>query len=118
MCIRDRIYTLFNNRLIEPQNNSEDMNLEDVKKRPRFKDCASDADVFRLMDHLAEEAGKVPILTKENTDCLLYTSEQGNLLFTTHLCHQRFEHLLEERVLQLVVLHVATVSYTHLADRR
>ena len=44
------------------------MNLEDVKKRPRFKDCASDADVFRLMDQLEEEAGKVPILTKENTD--------------------------------------------------
>ncbi len=44
------------------------MNLEDVKKRPRFKDCASDADVFPLMDQLEEEAGKVPILTKENTD--------------------------------------------------
>lgn len=63
-----QIYTLFNNRLIEPQKNREDMNLEDVKKRPRFKDCASDADVFRLMDQLEEEAGKVPILTKENTD--------------------------------------------------
>lgn len=63
-----QIYTLFNNRLIEPQNNREDMNLEDVKKRPRFKDCASDADVFRLMDQLEEEAGKVPVLTKENTD--------------------------------------------------
>lgn len=63
-----QIYTLFNNRLIEPQNNREDMNLEDVKKRPRFKDCASDADVFRLMDQLEEDAGKVPILTKENTD--------------------------------------------------
>lgn len=63
-----QIYTLFNNRLVEPQKNREDMNLEDVKKRPRFKDCASDADVFRLMDQLEEEAGKVPILTKENTD--------------------------------------------------
>ena len=63
-----QIYTLFNNRLIEPQKNREDMNLEDVKKRPRFKDCASDADVFRLMDQLEEEAGKVPVLTKENTD--------------------------------------------------
>ena len=63
-----QIYTLFNNRLIEPQKDREDMNLEDVKKRPRFKDCASDADVFRLMDQLEEEAGKVPILTKENTD--------------------------------------------------
>lgn len=63
-----QIYTLFNNRLIEPQKNREDMNLEDVKKRPRFKDCASDADVFRLMDQLEEDAGKVPVLTKENTD--------------------------------------------------
>lgn len=63
-----QIYTLFNNRLIEPQKNREDMNLEDVKKRPRFKDCASDADVFRLMDQLEEEAGKVPVLTKENSD--------------------------------------------------
>ena len=63
-----QIYTLFNNRLVEPQKNREDMNLEDVKKRPRFKDCASDADVFRLMDQLEEEAGKVPVLTKENTD--------------------------------------------------
>ena len=42
--------------------------METGKKRPRFKDCASDADVFRLMDQLEEEAGKVPILTKENTD--------------------------------------------------
>lgn len=50
-----QIYTLFNNRLVEPQKNREDMNLEDVKKRPRFKDCASDADVFRLMDQLEEE---------------------------------------------------------------
>lgn len=63
-----QIYTLFNNRLVEPQKNREDMNLEDVKKRPRFKDCASDADVFRLMDQLEEDAGKVPVLTKENTD--------------------------------------------------
>ena len=57
-----------NNRLVEPQKNREDMNLEDVKKRPRFKDCASDADVFRMMDQLEEEAGKVPGLTRENTD--------------------------------------------------
>lgn len=63
-----QIYTLFNNRLVEPQKNREDMNLEDVKKRPRFKDCASDADVFRMMDQLEEEAGKVPGLTRENTD--------------------------------------------------
>lgn len=41
------------------------MNLEEVKKRPRFKDCASDADVFRVMDSLEAEAAKVPGLTEE-----------------------------------------------------
>jgi hypothetical protein len=41
------------------------MNLEEVKKRPRFKDCASDADVFRVMDSLEAEAAKVPSLTEE-----------------------------------------------------
>ena len=61
-----QIYTLFNNRLNEPQKNRENMNLEDVRKRPRFKDCASDADVFRMMDILEGEAGKVPVLTDEN----------------------------------------------------
>ena len=38
---------------------------------------------------------------------LVAPDEQRNLLFAAHLCHQRFEHLLEERVLQLVVLHIA-----------
>lgn len=32
-----QIYTLFNNRLVEPQKNREDMNLEDVKKTPALQ---------------------------------------------------------------------------------
>ena len=59
-----QIYTLFNNRLVEPQKNREDMNLEDVKKRPRFKDCASDADVFRLMDQLRKRQARYLSLRK------------------------------------------------------
>lgn len=58
----EQIYRTFNNRLEQPQNNNQ-MNLEEVRKRPRFKDCATDADVFRVMDQLEEEAGKVPGLT-------------------------------------------------------
>lgn len=55
----EQIYKTFNNRLKQPQNDNQ-MNLEEVKKRPRFKDCVTDADVFRMMDQLEEEAGKVP----------------------------------------------------------
>lgn len=61
-----QIYTIFNNRLIEPQINERHMNLEDVKKRAHFKNCANDADVFRMLDSLEEEAGKVSGLTEEN----------------------------------------------------
>lgn len=63
----EQIYKTFNNRLKQPQNNNQ-MNLEEVKKRPRFRDCATDADVFRVMDQLETEAGKVPSLTTEVND--------------------------------------------------
>ena len=58
----EQVYCIFNNRLEQPLNDTQ-MNLEEVKKRPRFKDCATDSDVFRVMDALEEEAGKVPGLT-------------------------------------------------------
>lgn len=61
----EQIYTLFNNRLLEPQKERR-MNLEEVRKRARFKDCASDADVLREIDNLETEAGKVPGLEREN----------------------------------------------------
>lgn len=60
----EQVYRIFNNRLEQPLNNNQ-MNIEEVRKRPRFKDCATDADVFRVMDALEEEAGKVPGLTAE-----------------------------------------------------
>lgn len=61
----EQIYTLFNNRLMEPQNESN-MKLEEVRKRPRFKDCATDEDALRALDSLEAEAGKVPGLESEN----------------------------------------------------
>ena len=78
-----QIYTLFNNRLVEPQKNREDMNLEDVKKRPRFKDCASDADVFRLMDQLEEEADKAEAEDLAARKQLLDAAEQDGRIDAT-----------------------------------
>lgn len=60
----EQVYRIFNNRLEQPQNKNH-MNIEEIKKRNRFKDCVTDADVFRVMDQLEEEAGKVPGLTTE-----------------------------------------------------
>jgi ATP-dependent Clp endopeptidase proteolytic subunit ClpP len=53
----EQIYQLFNNRR-KPQNENQ-MNLEEIKKRPRFKDCATDEDVMRIVGQLETEAGKV-----------------------------------------------------------
>lgn len=44
------IYTIFNNRL-SPQNNTK-MNIEEIRKRPRFANCANDADVAQVIDDL------------------------------------------------------------------
>ena len=38
------------------------MNLEEFRKRPLFKDCATEEDVLRSVAHLEEEAAKVPEL--------------------------------------------------------
>lgn len=61
----EQIYTLFNNRLMEPQKETA-MNLDELKKRPRFKDCATDSDALREIDTLETEAGKVAGLEAEN----------------------------------------------------
>lgn len=50
----DQIYATFNNRLNKPQNQT-DMNLDEVKKRKRFANCASDDDVLREIDALETE---------------------------------------------------------------
>jgi ATP-dependent Clp endopeptidase proteolytic subunit ClpP len=60
----EQIYQIFNNRLSKPQNKSK-MNIDELKKRPRFKDCATDDDVLRILGQLETESGKVPGLTTE-----------------------------------------------------
>jgi ATP-dependent Clp endopeptidase proteolytic subunit ClpP len=62
----EQIYNLFNNRLNKPQNENQ-MNIEDLRKRPLFKDAATDADVMRIIGNLETEAGKVPSLTADVT---------------------------------------------------
>ena len=62
----EQIYTIFNNRLNESQN-ILDMNLEELKKRPQFKDCATDVEVLARLDQLEAKAGKVKSLEEENT---------------------------------------------------
>lgn len=42
------------------------MNLEELKKRPRFKDCATDKEAMAELDKLESEAGKVAGLESEN----------------------------------------------------
>ncbi|MDE6860363.1 MAG: Clp protease ClpP [Duncaniella sp.] len=63
----EQIYSIFNNRLEEPSNDTR-MNFEELKKRPRFKDCADDAAILKEIDSLEKAAGKVPGLEKENTE--------------------------------------------------
>lgn len=61
----EQIYSTFNNRLTAQ--NKTDMNLEELRKRPRFANVATDDDVIRLIDNLEQEAGQVPGLTTELT---------------------------------------------------
>lgn len=61
----EQIYKIFNNRLSKPQNNDSNMNLDEIRKRPRFKDCATDEAVLQVIDGLETEAAKVPGLTTE-----------------------------------------------------
>lgn len=62
----EQIYTLFNNRLAKPQKTTDKMNLEELRKRPRFKDCATDSDAIAELDRLESEAGRVAGLEREN----------------------------------------------------
>ena len=58
----EQIYKIFNNRLENQPQYSDKMNLEEFRKRPLFKDCATEEDVLRSVAHLEEEAAKVPEL--------------------------------------------------------
>ena len=61
----EQIYTLFNNRLVEPQNKDK-MNLEEVRKHPSFKDCKSEEEVIAKAQAYAQEAGRAGSLAEEN----------------------------------------------------
>ena len=61
----EQIYTLFNNRLTEPQNKDK-MNLEEIRKHPSFKDCKSEEEVIAQAQAYAQEAGRASQLAEEN----------------------------------------------------
>lgn len=61
----EQIYTLFNNRLTEPQNKDK-MNLEEIRKHPSFKDCKSEEEVIAKAQAYAQEAGRASQLSEEN----------------------------------------------------
>lgn len=61
----EQIYTLFNNRLTEPQNKDK-MNLEEIRKHPSFKDCKSEEEVIARAQTYAQEAGRASSLAEEN----------------------------------------------------
>ncbi len=57
----EQIYKIFNNRLTnKPQNQQSDMNLDEIRKRPSFANCATEADVLTRINVLETEAAKVP----------------------------------------------------------
>lgn len=60
----EQVFQIFNNRLQQPQNEN-DMNLDELKKRPRFTNSATDDDFLREIGLLETEAGKVPSLNAE-----------------------------------------------------
>lgn len=61
----EQIYNLFNNRLVEPQNEDK-MNLEEVRKHPSFKDCKSEEEVIAKAQAYAQEANRAGSLAEEN----------------------------------------------------
>lgn len=62
----EQIYSIFNNRLAPEPQNPEKMNIEELKKRPQFKDCVTEDDVLKRIDHLEAEAGKLKGVSDEN----------------------------------------------------
>lgn len=63
----EQIYSIFNNRLEKPSNDNQ-MNFEELKKRPRFKDCADDEAVLKELEALEKTADRASKLESENKD--------------------------------------------------
>lgn len=66
----DDIYRIFTNRLeLEQQpQNPDKMKLEDVRKIPRFANCADEAAVMAMLGETAQKADKADDLEKENSE--------------------------------------------------
>jgi ATP-dependent Clp endopeptidase proteolytic subunit ClpP len=54
----EKVYQSINNRLKKPQNSNQ-MNIDDLRKRPLFKDCVTDEDALRVVAELEVQAGQV-----------------------------------------------------------
>lgn len=63
----EEIYATFNNRLqMEPQNSNKMAFLDELKKNPKFKDCASEEEALRVVAQLSQTAGGAEELAAEN----------------------------------------------------
>lgn len=60
----EQIYALFNNRLTKPQNLSN-MDLEELRKQPSFKDCKNEQEVIAKANAYAQEAARASQLAKD-----------------------------------------------------
>ena len=87
----EQIYAIFNNRLNEPQN-ILDMNLEELKKRPQFNDCVTDAEVLARLGQIEAKADKVNALESENNS-LKAAEQDGRINAGTRPV---YENLLKE----------------------
>ena len=63
----EEIYAIFNNRLhTEPQNSNKMAFLDELKKNPKFKDCASEEAALQIVAQLTQTAGGAEALAAEN----------------------------------------------------
>lgn len=63
----DDVYTTFNNRLKESQNN-KDMTIEDLMKLPQFKDCKTSEEFAARAQSIASMVDRATSLAEENED--------------------------------------------------
>lgn len=70
----EQIYMIFNNRLERPLNDNQ-MTLEELKKRPRFKDCADDDAALREIDALERENAELRTRVKGYEDAAAEAEE-------------------------------------------
>ncbi len=63
----EEIYAIFNNRLLlEPQTENKMGLLDELKKNPKFKDCASEEAALQIVAQLTQTAGAAEAVAAEN----------------------------------------------------